>query len=81
MPGELHEKLMLQKVLLDVRGKLMLEKVPGGSAWKTNFGKSVLGKCAENLCWKKCLVNCMRNLMLGKVPGKLHEKLTLEKVL
>ena len=45
----------------------MLEKVPGGSAWKTYVGK-------------KCLVSYMKNCCCCKVPGEVRGKLMLEKV-
>ena len=55
VPGGLHEKLMSSKVLEEVCGKLILEKIPGqlrekinvvksgcGGAWKINDGKKWL---------------------------------------
>ena len=51
---------MLEKVHGKLREKLRLDKVPGEVHEKMMLNK-YLGKCAVNLCWKKCLVNYMEN--------------------
>jgi len=70
----------------------MLEKVLGGSAWKTNVGKAawelrgklILEKVAVEvhgqMMLEKVAVEVCGKLMLEKVPGEVNGKLMLEKM-
>ena len=57
----------------------MLEKVLGGSAWKTNVGKAAW-ELRGKLILEKVAVEVHGQMMLEKVPGEVRGKIMLEKV-